>query len=745
MALNYQRSKGTPGAYKTSKGGTPAESGPFIGEVVNNVDPTRAGRLQVYLEFISGDDKNNKDLWRTVSYISPYYGYTQQSAPQETGFGSFIGNNHAYGFWGTPPDLGTKVICFFADGDPNKGYYLGMPISQGLNHMLPAIGSSKKYIDDSGSPLFANKPKLPVVEINAANESITENPRFFEETKPVHSVLAGQMLSQGVIADPLIGPISSSSQRESPSTVFGISTAGRPIYQGGLTDAQIAAKVESSTLQANETTVIGRKGGHSIVMDDGDLAGEDNLTRIRTSTGHQIMMNDTEGKQTIHIMHANGQTWVELGNEGTIDVYASNSLNIRSAGEINMHADRNINIASELGSVNIFAKRAMSLETGSLSLTGTNSILAYSKSLVGIKSDGALNLNSRTGGWGAGTGLSLEAGCIKLNSGSAPPVSKTVDIPKLRLADTKFEPQQGWITDPGAIETIVTRAPTHEPYANRGTGVNTSTSLESPAEQVPLDPKTQEAVTKAESTEINTVTESDYETQAQATTNVGKIPPEKVTSMVAQSSKLVPQAFNEISNDFGVGKFGFSATELEKGGLLKPGTAEFFLKDATADINTVLSSASVWTGSQGINGVSDFLNNEALQDITKTDLFNKGLGELQNAGIVTGLENEASLGGLISGASKFGVDAVKKWQDGAATLGETFAGANSSPITSNQMSELVRGGQYSIQLAQQKLSNEIQGFSTGSGGVVGTTVRTSIDTALETVVASKKVNGVIST
>ena len=118
---------------------------------------------------------------------------------------------------------------------------------------------------------------------------------------------------------------------------------------------------------------------------------------------------------------------------------------------------------------------------------------------------------------------------------------------------------------------------------------------------------------------------------------------------------------------------------------------------------------------------------------------------MQNAGIVTGLEDEASLGGLISGASKFGVDAVKKWQDGASTLGETFAGANSSPITSNQMSELVRGGQYSIQLAQQKLSNEIQGFSTGSGGVVGTTVRTSIDTALETVVASKKVNGVIST
>lgn len=742
MVENYQRSRGTPKAYKTSKGGLPAESGPFIGEVTNNIDPTRSGRLQVYIEYISGNDKDNKDLWRTVSYISPYYGHTQQSAQQPTGPGSFVGNNHAYGFFGTPPDLGTKVICFFVDGDPNQGFYMGMPITPGLNHMVPAIGASKKYVDDSNSPLFANKPKLPVVEINNANDSISENPRFFDETKPVHSVLAGQMLSQGVIADPLIGPISSNSQRETPSTVFGISTAGRPVYQGGLTDAQIAAKVATSSLQANETTVIARKGGHSLVMDDGNLAGEDNLTRIRTSAGHQIMMNDTDGKQTIHVMHANGQTWIELGNEGTIDVYASNSLNIRSAGELNMHADRNININSELGSVNIFGKRAMSLETGSLSLAGKNSILAYSKSLIGIKSDGACNLESRTGGWGAGTVLTLEAGCIKLNSGSAPPVSKTVDIPKLRLPDTKFEPQQGWIPEPSAIETIVSRAPTHEPFAERGKGVNTSTSLESPAEQVPLDEKTQEAIDKAESTEVNTITEADYETQTQSTTNVGKIPPEKVTGMLAQASKLVPQNFNEISNANGVGKFGFSAVELETGGLLKPGTAEFFLKDATSDINTVLSSSSVWTGSQGINGLSDFLNNEPLQNITKTDLFNKGLGELQNAGIVTGLEDEASLGGLISGASKFGVDAVKKWQDGAATIGETFAGANSAKITSTQMSEVVRGGQFSVQLAQQKLPSAIQGFSTGSGGVTGTTIRNSIDTAVASVVTSKKVSGV---
>lgn len=50
MVENYQRSTGTSRSFKTGKGGAPAETGPFIGEVVNNVDPTRSGRLQVYID-----------------------------------------------------------------------------------------------------------------------------------------------------------------------------------------------------------------------------------------------------------------------------------------------------------------------------------------------------------------------------------------------------------------------------------------------------------------------------------------------------------------------------------------------------------------------------------------------------------------------------------------------------------------------------------------------------------------------
>jgi hypothetical protein len=47
------------------------------------------------------------------------------------------------------------------------------------------------------------------------------------------------------------------------------------------------------------------------------------------------------------------------------------------------------------------------------------------------------------------------------------------------LAGTEFNPSVGWEVKPGLIETIVTRAPTHEPYPYHGKGVNNSTDLNS--------------------------------------------------------------------------------------------------------------------------------------------------------------------------------------------------------------------------------------------------------------------------
>ena len=73
---------------------------------------------------------------------------------------------------------------------------------------------------------------------------------------------------------------------------------------------------------------LGRRKGHSITLDDGDVDGNSNQIRLRTSTGHQILMNDTEG--VIYVGNARGTVWIELNNTGTMDVFANDSINFRN-------------------------------------------------------------------------------------------------------------------------------------------------------------------------------------------------------------------------------------------------------------------------------------------------------------------------------------------------------------------------------------------------------------------------------
>jgi len=489
MPDNIQRNRGRPNTYKFDRGGQPAEFGPFIGVVKNNVDPTRSGRLEVWIEQFAGSDQDNKSLWRTVSYIPPFYGVTPRNAQTTNqGVGNYEGNQHSYGMWFTPPDLNVQVICFFVAGDPNQGYYIGCVPDPGVNHMIPAIGATRRFETQSASQKeqadFAGTKQLPVVEINADNPAIAENPRFFDQTKPVHKYQFSILFNQGLLADYIRGPISSSSQRESPSSVFGVSTPGRPIYKGGVTDRDIRRRLADNSLRIDDLNVEGRRGGHSIVLDDGDISGQDNLIRIRTAKGHQITMSDEA--DCFYFIHANGQTWIEMGTEGTVDIYSTNSVNVRTQGELNLHSDKNINInAGE--SLNIRAKNTYIESQDTLKITGINDFLMYSKSRVGIRCDGAINLDCDRAGWRASGPMILRGSRIDLNGPTPDAVTAPKPIVDFRLDDTKFVPGKGWQIEKEKLNTIVTRAPTHEPYPyhNRGVPIQVSLTSSSPAPSKP--------------------------------------------------------------------------------------------------------------------------------------------------------------------------------------------------------------------------------------------------------------------
>ena len=493
MAENNLQQSGSPSNYEFGRGGTPAKMGPFVGRIVNTVDLTRTGRLQVFIEqFASGRPATNPETWRWVRYLSPFYGATEKTSTS-AGVGTYPGNQQSYGMWFTPPDIGTSVMCFFVEGDPDKGYYIGSIIEDSLNHMLPAIGAAKEgqYVtqNKSQAEYFANAPQLPVTEINSANKEINKNPRFFEQPKPVHSFQAAIFFQQGLDKDPERGPIISNAQRESPSTVYGISTPGQPIYQGGADPNTIRQKLNSGELKPQDVKVIGRKGGHTLVMDDGDLDGNNALLRLRTAKGHQIMMNDSEN--FFQFIHSNGQTWIELGSEGTVDVFSTNSVNVRTKGTINLHADKDINMFAG-GNINMKSNAATNIgAVTTMNVASQGAMTIYSQAPIGIRSDGSLALKSQSGSWDGGSALKFKASRIDLNGGSAADVKIPKLYPKTTLDDTTFDNSSGWQVKVNALESIVTRAPTHEPYPYHNKGVEASVSL---TEGTPTPPPDAEPV-----------------------------------------------------------------------------------------------------------------------------------------------------------------------------------------------------------------------------------------------------------
>lgn len=478
MSEDIQRSRGRPENYKQDRGGVPAEYGPYKGVVMANVDPTRQGRLRVYIEAFGDGDRTDDTKWTTVEYAPPFFGSTPFNGVT-AGVGTYPGNRNSYGMWFTPPDLGSEVLCVFANGARDKGYYIAVIPEQASNHMVPAIGASKQFKETNPTmaAYFARATQLPVTEINTADPKIVNDPRYFEQIKPVQSVAAAVMFQQGLITDVERGPIGSNAQRESPSQVFGIVTPGRPIFQGGFKQEEIPAKLDAGAIKPQDAKVIGRLGGHSLVMDDGAIDGSDQLIRIRTAKGHQITMSDSG--EFFYLAHANGQTWIEFGKQGTVDVYSSNSVNVRTQGTINLHADGDINMNAG-GNIRVRSKMSTFLEAeGNVSLRSKGSVAMYGEVKLDIKSNGAISLDTATQGSWLSRNLRLTGNPIDLNGPAAPAVTTPAPLTINSLPDIEWNSSQGWIASNNPILTVTSRAPTHEPYPAHNQGVGT-TNLNGP-------------------------------------------------------------------------------------------------------------------------------------------------------------------------------------------------------------------------------------------------------------------------
>lgn len=361
--------------------------GPFLATVVSHLDPTYMGVLEVEILRPSGASASEGQLHQ-VKYLSPFYGVTKlNDTASDPNQNDYNNTQQSYGMWFIPPDVGTTVVVIFIDGDPKRGYWMGCVQDENMNFMLPGMAATQQTVETNSPDSAGRQGRAPAGEYNKLLNNQPGDPERLP--KPVHPLKAA-LEEQGLLMDDIRGITSTSARRETPSMVFGISTPGPLDKRNGARQGPIG-KAE----WAINNAYMSRLGGTSFVMDDGDdkflrktpagegppvyaavEAGEtdgdptiphNELVRIRTRTGHQILLHNSE--DLIYIGNARGTTWIELTSNGKIDIFAEDSISIHTAGDFNVTADKDINMTAG-GKMNVNLGGTLEVQNAGTNIDG---------------------------------------------------------------------------------------------------------------------------------------------------------------------------------------------------------------------------------------------------------------------------------------------------------------------------------------------------------------------------------------
>ena len=407
------------------KSWTLQNSGPYLGIVKGNKDPARMGRLKVHIPSMSKTSDPSDQQLVTCDYLMPFYGTKGEQYAKGAGTG-YADSQHSYGFWAVPPDIGTKVLVIFAEGKFEQAYWIGCVQDPFTNHMTPGIASSTNTNDaldgtfegpdagnqDDKQSKYGSK-NVPSGELNRNRQGALQNGNYESIPKPIHP-FAETLLQQGLSADDIRGNTSSSARRETPSQVFGISTPGRK--------DKTTTKEQVGTKDSEAQDYVTRKTGHTFVMDDGAEDGTNQLTRLRTASGHQLLMHDTEG--VVYLANGSGKAYIEMDKDGTISVYSDGGINLRSGRDFNLHSETNINFHAK-GTINFTSENHLALNAeGYLFAMGEKGVFSSAQKGA-VRHYGRDGISSYTEGTqlhGAKGRIDLAGSQVHLNSINASPV-----------------------------------------------------------------------------------------------------------------------------------------------------------------------------------------------------------------------------------------------------------------------------------------------------------------------------------
>jgi len=406
----------------------PTFYGIYIGIVKDNRDVMKMGRLRVYIPEISSDPNDEKQ-WVTVDYVSPFAGATNPLLVRKDGK-TMRDVQQSYGFWFVPPDLNNLVIVAFINGEPSRGVWFGCLYQNQMNHMVPGIPPGKSFQEG-----YKNIDP-PVVEYNKRKNNETVNP--FNPLRPRFDPLHESLLNQGLYEDAVRGPSNAGARRESPSQVYGFKTPrGHHIV---IDDGEIEID-ETGQPVIDEQEIKRRKGTEEYI-------------KIRTRSGTQILINDTNGY--IYLITKNGNSWAELNDNG-IYLYTNGTFNVRSENSINLHSDTDINLHAA-GSIHLRAENNISmraenrfdLSSDNLHVQADDRANLHANSRFHVSSGEKIQVK-------ANNNIEMKGKEIHLNSFDLPEAKKAKYKRKIEHEDIK---NMSKTTTQSIVDVLVT----HEPF-----------------------------------------------------------------------------------------------------------------------------------------------------------------------------------------------------------------------------------------------------------------------------------------
>jgi phage gp45-like len=289
---------------------------PFIveGLVVDTSDPDQMGRVRVHLPSIDGEEYVIDQLpW--CEYASPFMGYT---AAYPGGSDMIPNTGHAaYGFWAIPK-LGSTVLVFFLNGNPSSRFYFAATVRLHRNRSLPA-GRNKDFFGNNGPWGDAGDGKGNLNPIQPAYDNLrTQFQNKMDESETITRGAYERQVAQAQV-----------------------DKDGKEGYAPNPAD--------NSYLDC-QTFCLVTPGRHALIMQDDPQFAR---LRIKTANGHQVIFDDAN--ERIYLSTAKGNNWVELDQDGHINVFASDSISIRTGKDFNLRADGDVNIEAG-GGVNIKAE-----------------------------------------------------------------------------------------------------------------------------------------------------------------------------------------------------------------------------------------------------------------------------------------------------------------------------------------------------------------------------------------------------